>query len=197
MIIFLIRHGQTQWNLQKRMQGSGDSPLTEKGIEQASAIGKFLSKLNISLKDFEFLVSPLNRAQQTAKIICQNLEMDYHLIKTENNLREKSFGLWEGKIEEEIIKNYSNEYRQIIEGSLELAPPQGESEKLLFKRVKKFLNQMNQDKNYILITHYYFSRLFQLAYLKKNLSSINSFTHLQNYIYRLENNQINQIKILD
>lgn len=197
MKIFLIRHGQTQWNLQKRMQGSGDSPLTEKGLEQASAIGKFLSNKNISYRDFEFLVSPLNRAQHTAKIICQNLGIDFHLIKTENDLREKSFGIWEGKLEEEIIKNYPKEYKLIMEGSLELAPPQGESEISLIERVKNFQNHLSQDKNYVLITHFYFSRSFQLSYLNKSLNSINSFTHLQNSIYLLENNLINHFKILD
>jgi broad specificity phosphatase PhoE len=66
--ILLVRHGETQWNLQRRVQGRFDSPLTERGVAQSHAVGQLVR----SLPDAAFariITSPLGRARQTAEII--------------------------------------------------------------------------------------------------------------------------------
>ena len=65
MKIYLTRHGQTQWNKEKRFQGTMDSPLTEKGIADAKKLGIYLEKIPLD----RIVVSPLKRAKDTANLI--------------------------------------------------------------------------------------------------------------------------------
>ena len=68
---YIIRHGQTVWNLESRKQGHKDSPLTLKGIEQAHHISSILE--NQKLQDYVLIVSPLGRCKQFSSIICENI----------------------------------------------------------------------------------------------------------------------------
>lgn len=97
--LYLIRHGQTEWNLKDKMQGSQNSPLTDIGISGAKITGK-------ALQDIPFLVaysSPQQRAVETRDyIIAEN----HHSIpvKTLDDLREMHFGLWEGQHVPELMQ---------------------------------------------------------------------------------------------
>jgi len=70
--LYFVRHGQTEWNAIRRMQGQWNSDLNDLGREQADRNGKFLAGL-----DIEYLVaSPLDRTRQTAEIINRHLQLD-------------------------------------------------------------------------------------------------------------------------
>lgn len=87
--IIIVRHGETQWNLDGRWQGHEDSPLTDQGIRQARAVG-------LRLKDLTFTMlysSDLRRAYHTAKMIS---EVTGHEIVTDYRLRERNLGIFEG-----------------------------------------------------------------------------------------------------
>ena len=71
-IIYLIRHGETTWNREGRVQGHLDSPLTERGIAQAKAAGRTLRPL-LNGENFLLLTSPLGRARQTAALVLRQL----------------------------------------------------------------------------------------------------------------------------
>lgn len=87
---YLVRHGETEWNVQQKMQGHKDSPLTPHGINQAKALGDKLKNVAFT----HVFSSDLFRAQRTAEIIAA----DRHLaVKTSALLRETSFGEFEGK----------------------------------------------------------------------------------------------------
>ncbi len=98
--LILIRHGQTEFNLAERLQGSLDSPLTPKGIEQAHLIGKNISKY-CEIEQFNFVSSPQNRALTTTKIIQSYFSPPFK-FEIDANLHEVSFGEWEGKTLEEL-----------------------------------------------------------------------------------------------
>ena len=66
--LIVIRHGQTQWNLEGRWQGHGDSPLTAKGEDQARAIGGILARAGITAESHRAYVSPSGRARATARL---------------------------------------------------------------------------------------------------------------------------------
>ena len=90
MKVYLLRNGETEWNVQHRVQGALDSPLTENGIQQAKNAAKRLAKVEF---DAAF-ASPSPRAYRTAQIIAgphKGL-----VIQKENSLREFSFGVYEG-----------------------------------------------------------------------------------------------------
>ena len=103
--LFIIRHGETQWNAIGRWQGHCDSPLTEKGIRQAKAVANFLTQYQI----YAIYSSDLGRAVQTAEIIGartgQKVILDYRL-------RERHLGIFQGLTEAEMREKLPDEYNQ-------------------------------------------------------------------------------------
>lgn len=85
MKIFLVRHGETDWNVYGRLQGQIDIPLNEKGIVQANELGKIIKKNKEYYKIDIVLSSPLSRAKMSAEIICDEI---CSTIKLDNNLKE-------------------------------------------------------------------------------------------------------------
>jgi uncharacterized protein len=107
-LLYLIRHGETLWNKQQRLQGEKDSPLTELGEKQARSAGLFLKDLQLDL----LCSSPLGRALQTAHIIQEEIGMALRspAIPTFSDLRETSVGMFEGLSIEELDKHSSGQY---------------------------------------------------------------------------------------
>jgi len=92
--ILLVRHGETEWNLARRYQGWGDSPLTARGIEQAETIGRLLRAVP-EAAEAKIVTSPLGRARRTAEIIAEVLGRPAPL-QFDDRLREISLGSWDG-----------------------------------------------------------------------------------------------------
>jgi len=101
--IYLVRHGQTTWNLEQRWQGSQNSDLTILGIAQMNK-----SKMNLEkyIIDYAF-VSPSKRALESMKILLSNRNID---AVTLDDLREITLGEWEGKTHDEVSTLYPEEY---------------------------------------------------------------------------------------
>ncbi len=98
--LLLVRHGETQWNRDKRFQGVHDIPLNDNGKAQAEKAAEFLRETAID----HAVTSPLSRPKETAQIILQ-----YHpdvTLDTQVDLTEICHGLWEGKLEEEIEASF-------------------------------------------------------------------------------------------
>src|SRR5207302_1635486 len=98
--IYLVRHGETEWNRARRYQGWSDSPLTEQGLTQAAAIGRLLCGLP-EAKSAGLVASPIGRARRTAEIIRERLGHTAPL-RFDDRLRELSFGSWDGFTRAEI-----------------------------------------------------------------------------------------------
>src|SRR5437763_3202677 len=92
--ILLVRHGETEWNLERRIQGRLDSPLTERGVAQAHAIGRLVANFPDALS-VRIVASPLGRARRTAEIICEHVVPELELV-IDDRLREISVGAWDG-----------------------------------------------------------------------------------------------------
>lgn len=147
--LYLIRHGQTEWNVEKKMQGKKNSNLTKLGIEQANKLSKRLSKQN-----FDYIYSsPLKRAYDTAKII--RGERNIEIIKDEN-LQEMGFGVWEGRPPEELKNTYPEQYKNFWEKPHLYEPIDGENFKDFNDRVIKSLFsiiQNHKDSEILIVTH--------------------------------------------
>lgn len=107
---YFVRHGETDWNKERRMQGNTDISLNEHGKEQALEIAQQLKKQNIDL----IISSDLKRAKETAEIIAKEIGAE---IIFDKNLRERNFGSWEGKTHEEIGIEKYEKYRGTQEAS--------------------------------------------------------------------------------
>ena len=100
--IYFIRHGETDWNLQRLVQSTADNDLNATGVTQAEAIAKALHDMEPELHNFDFYTSPQIRARHTMEIICAAQPRDFTSVKTDARLRELEFGIWEGKSIDEM-----------------------------------------------------------------------------------------------
>lgn len=148
--VYLTRHGQTIWNIDKRLQGSGNSDLTDLGIEQAFKLKDRVDNINLDV----IYTSPLERAKKTADIIKGDRKID--VIEVEG-LKEISFGEYEGHTEEELLKiGLGKEIKELFDGNLDIKAPGGESLRELYDRVGKALDtilKQNVGKNILIVAH--------------------------------------------
>ena len=126
--IFLIRHGETNWNKEGRFQGQIDIPLNENGKDQARKASEYLRNIPFN-KAFS---SSMDRPSETAKIILQN-NKDLKIEKIDS-LIEISHGLWEGKLEAEIREKWPSLLKNWHEKPEEVIMPEGESIKDVSER---------------------------------------------------------------
>jgi len=134
--IFLIRHGETDWNKEGRFQGQIDIPLNKNGKDQAMKTYKYLRDINFN-KAFS---SSMQRPYETAKIILQkNNDLQ---IKKIDSLLEISHGLWEGKLESEIKENWPKLLEDWHNKPETVIMPEGESIKDVFERSTKAFEEI-------------------------------------------------------
>jgi alpha-ribazole phosphatase len=132
MRIYLIRHGQTVWNKENRVQGNRDVELNETGLKQAELTSEYLKNRAIDL----FYCSDLTRAVRTAKIINR-----FHnkAITQLPVLREICYGEWEGRNWQEITARDPDLAMAWRNDRVNVAPPGGESFQDLYRRVADFV----------------------------------------------------------
>ena len=137
MKLLLTRHGETDWNLMKRIQGSTDTRLNETGIQQAAQLAARLK--DSADRPNRIYTSRYRRASQTAQIIADSLQLP---CTTVPGLEEISFGLWEGLTWDQVEEQYPEEFRLWYDNRRYQAPPGGESYQTLVERVIPALQQI-------------------------------------------------------
>lgn len=138
MRIYLARHGETRWNVERRMQGWGDSALTNLGHQQAQRHGELLKRERVS----RIFASDLGRVRQTLACIQEHCDVD---MRFDANLRECNMGQWEGQRVEDIQQEWQVEYRQWRQDSERFSPPAGESISDMKPRIAKVLDSVTGD----------------------------------------------------
>ncbi|MGI6160933.1 MAG: histidine phosphatase family protein [Christensenellales bacterium] len=126
--LFLVRHGETVLNAERRYCGRLDVPLSERGERQALTLPERLPLERIKA----VYSSDMIRAVQTAKPLCEALNMEPVLMP---GLRELDFGDWEGMIFEDVRKQYAEQHAGWVSGKYNCAQPGGETSDNMFKRV--------------------------------------------------------------
>jgi probable phosphoglycerate mutase len=99
-VIYLVRHGQTEFNRERRIQGHVDSPLTELGVRQARAVGRLLRDLIREPDGWRIVSSPLGRARSTAEIVAGKL--GGLPVEFDDRLKEMSWGAHDGRLRSEL-----------------------------------------------------------------------------------------------
>lgn len=126
--LYLLRHGETAWNLERRMQGSKDSSLTARGRAQAAAMGRALAaELARESGPTAFLRSPLGRTRETAAIIGRALGLDPSEWRDDPRLAELRYGDWEGSTWAEIEIDHPNAMAAWRADPERFCPPGGET----------------------------------------------------------------------
>jgi len=155
--IWLIRHGQTDWNAQGRWQGQTPEapPLNAAGLAQAHALaGQLAGRVAHEGISFDVLYSSdLLRARQTAEIVAQRLGLP---IRLDARLREAHLGVWEGMLGDEVALRYVAELDERRRDPVHSRPPQGETVFELAARVGQALDDIAQahpHSNVIVVSH--------------------------------------------
>jgi alpha-ribazole phosphatase len=133
--LWLVRHGQTDWNVEGRYQGQADPPLNQTGLDEARQAARRLAEQPLKA----VYSSDLQRARQTAVVIAQACRLPLHI---DARLREVNLGAWEGMLFNQIRARYPAELRERELNPLNSRPPGGETVEELWQRVKAVVNEI-------------------------------------------------------
>lgn len=158
--LILVRHGRTALTESHKISGgSGDDPhLSNLGETDAKSVAELISRIGISgpfshiPKPTKIVASPMNRTQETASIIADRLNVR---VETEELLREIDFGLWDGHTNDEVARQWPEEF-QAWRGSWELSPPEGESLKEFDERIRlaqKSILEASEGECVVVVAH--------------------------------------------
>lgn len=153
-LLVIVRHGQSQWNLEDRFTGNEDVPLTELGREEAHIAGK---KLKNIVFDHAF-TSMLQRAEDTLKIILSEIQQEQLPVTKSVALNERDYGILQGLYKTEVSEKYGSQQVSDWRRSYDVRPPEGESLKDTAARIIPYYQQeveplLIADKNVLVVAH--------------------------------------------
>lgn len=181
--IRVVRHGQTNHNLKRRYQGRLDVSLNDLGRQQAETLA--------SLPELEqterIICSPLKRALETAQTISSALDIPLEIDK---RLTERCLGAYEGLTKEQAAAAYPDIYRQNITRVFDAAPPGGETPTEVCRRVKRFLDELANDRHgeILIVTHGFVARAIN-AYFHPNKNETDFFN------FNLHNGEVSTYRL--
>lgn len=146
MLIYVIRHGQTDWNAESRLQGQKDIPLNDTGRQQATGNGMALAAiLGGDAAQFDFVASPLGRTRETMERLRRAMGLDPTLYRTDDRLKEVSFGDWEGFTLPELKRSVPERIAERRKVKWDFIPPgdDAESYEILSWRIAAWLKDVN------------------------------------------------------
>ncbi len=154
--LVLVRHGESQWNLENRFTGWVDVPLSPKGVGEAASAGDRLKKENIHF-DVAY-TSLLQRAQNTLKLILEKLGQSGIPVHKDQALNERHYGDLQGLDKAETAKKFGDDQVKIWRRSYDIAPPNGESLKDTAARTlpyfeKNIISELKNGRNVIVAAH--------------------------------------------
>ena len=159
--LYIVRHGETDWNRDARYQGQRDIPINDTGRIQAKRQGQTLRAQSLPLAAMDFISSPLQRAVETMHIVRTELGLDPSGFRTDRGLRELNYGHWEGLYAAELPVNDPVGLAEKARQPFAWRPHGGESYEDLQARVTPWLGTLERDA--IIVTHGGISRVVRGA----------------------------------
>lgn len=189
--ILLLRHGETHWNREKRIQGHGDSPLTLKGIEQAKAYGRTIAGLlDGDASQWHLIASPLARCIQTAAILCEVAGLDFSRLTKDERLREISTGKWSGLLKSEMDPAH-------LQGtgldSWFFRSPGGETYAQIAARLGAWLGDRRPGEKLVVVSHGVSGRILRGLYAGLDPEAALAGDGPQDALFRLQGGNVERI----
>lgn len=180
-MIYLLRHGQTEFNLEGRLQGQMDSPLTDFGRSQARACGALIAA---EVKGPSVWTSPLARAEETARLVAG--ELPGAALRLDPRLAEASFGIWEGMTRPEIDAGWPGIRKRHPPRQWKLNAPEGEGIDGLLARLGAVLKDAGDHPgDVVLVSHGIAGRLIRGLHGGLPLDEAAHLAAPQGVVYRL------------
>lgn len=191
-MIYLLRHGETEWNREGRLQGHGDSPLTERGLSQAVAMGGALRREigDEDLAGFTLVSSPLGRTLATARCVAAVTGHNPAEIVEDPRLREHGFGAWEGEIYREVEQIHPEAWRAREADRWHYQVPGGESGALVAARIGAWLAEQSEEARLIVVSHGFAGRVLRGLYSGATPEEMLALPEPQDAVFRLSNGEI-------
>ncbi len=188
--IYLLRHGETVWNREGRLQGQRDSPLTARGIAQAGALGDLLAREIAEPRGFSIVASPLGRTWQSAVIVAERLGIDPSSIAFDARLKECGFGAWEGLTPTELEPGAWTR-READKWSFRA--PGGENYALVAERVGAWLAEVPESAQWIVVGHGLAGRIIRGLYAGLDQAEIPRLAEPQDALFRLSGGRVEEL----
>jgi len=192
-MIYLVRHGETEFNLERRLQGGADSPLTELGRAQAHSVGLAFRDLIKDGRKWLIVSSPQGRARETARILAQAAG-HHEPIALDRRIAELRLGEWEGLTGPEIdalapgIRERMGFTHWLFEA------PRGESKAALMERTSEFMAEaIKLPRPIIAVTHGIASRALRAAYRGIHFDEANYRVTPQGCYFHLRDGEVHQV----
>ena len=179
--LVIIRHGETEWNTQQRMQGHSNSNLTKLGILQIKALGEWMKNTPFS----HIYSSDTLRSRLTAESITK---FSGHVLKLDERLREKNLGVFEGLTSEEAMKKHPEIFRLFKTAGAKYVIKNGESTHQLLDRAFGFIEEVRLShplQRVLLVTHGGVVRVLIKHILGLSLDSLTRFKIKNTGMFRL------------
>ena len=193
MTILLVRHGETLWNRERRNQGRFDSPLTQRGIAQARAIGELLRALPEAAAA-PIVASPQDRARQSAEIIHRQLVgFGVRALRSDDRLRELTLGAWDGLTYREIEAASPGIFAGDGRDEWWFRAPDGESYCGFAARLADWLAEQDEAAPVIAVAHGLVSRILRGLYAGLERKAALRLPVPQDRIFRLSGGRIEEL----
>ncbi|HCG8517694.1 TPA: histidine phosphatase family protein [Vibrio parahaemolyticus] len=147
--IFVLRHGETEFNADKKLQGHCNSSLTSKGSDQARRVGTTL-KQYVENRPLRVYSSTLGRALQTSQIVCEELNYSYENLNKEPRLKEFSLGEWEQRTIPSLEQEIPN---LLAQNDWYLQAPNCETYESVRERLSSWLSDVADDEDIVVVSH--------------------------------------------
>lgn len=143
--IYFIRHGETDWNRDRRYQGQRDIALNDTGRAQAHRNGAALCAFLPAIADARFVASPLGRTRETMEIVRSELSLPTDGYDVDPGILELSYGLWEGSLQDDLKASDPQGFAARARDAFRWRPERGESYADLFERVSTWARGIEGD----------------------------------------------------
>ena len=152
--IYLVRHGETEWNRSGHFQGQLDAPLTAKGEDQARAVGRLARTIVDARGDMPFYCSPLGRCRQTAGLLCETGDIDGTKITHDARIQELHCGHWQTWTRAEVRERWPDEMAayKADRWNYEI-PGGGENGPMLLARARAWLDDLPAGGPILAVSH--------------------------------------------
>ncbi|MDO9223537.1 MAG: histidine phosphatase family protein [Caulobacter sp.] len=190
MSLYLVRHGQTEFNLAGRYQGALDSPLTALGVQQAGRMGELLATLVPA--GTPMVCSPLGRARHTAEIIMRTAGLDAPVL--DPRLVEVSLGVWDGLTDEDIDFAFPGSRDGTSRWDWYFASPDGERYEAMAARLGEWLTEV--ERPLVVVSHGVAGRVIRGLYAGLDRDEALKLDVPQDAVFRLAEGRIERIDCL-